>query len=175
MIYATIPQKDFSEAASDRASYLIANDQIRVERIVDDSSDTSWSHKNNDDEAKIICLKPWDSFMWLFKTSVRKCLGDNQSSLETPVTQNLAKISAAMGSLDIVDIWMRHRNDEQMQYIFKLTDHISLEIMSPLMPESEGEFYSVYYDGECQHMGADTIENIVDEMKELKDYLETNA
>lgn len=85
--------------------------------------------------------------------------------------ENLTKISAAMGSIEVKDVWMRHRSDEQMQYIFKLTDHLSLEIMSPLMKESEGEFYSVYYDGECQHMGAATINNIADEMKKLKDYL----
>lgn len=177
MIYAPVPQKNHSDAASDRSSFLIGQVQVREERILDDSSVSSWELKNIDDEIKTYYLdtKQRDAFMLLFKTRVRKYLGCNHHSVDASVAQNLAKISAAMGSLGVIDIWMRHRTDEQMQYIFKLTDHISLEIMSPLLKESEGEFYSVYSDGECQHMGAATIESIVDEMKKLKDYLKANA
>lgn len=109
-----------------------------------------------------------------FKSRVRKYLGVDIDTLDSSVAANLTKIGAAMENIEVMDVWIRHRSDEQMQYIFKLTDHISLEIMSPLMKESEGEFYSVYYDGECQHMGADTIGNIVDEMKKLKDCLKAD-
>lgn len=167
------PSYKDSDAASDRSSALIARAEIRKERVLDDSSVSCWNIQKIDDEIKtyFIDSEQRDAFMLLFKTRVRKYLGVNLDALGSAVAENLTKISAAMGSIEVKDVWMRHRSDEQMQYIFKLTDHISLEIMSPLMKESEGEFYSVYYDGKCQHMGAATINNIADEMKKLKDYL----
>lgn len=177
MAYVALPQKNLSDAASDRASALIARAEIRKERVLDDSSVTCWNFKNIDDEIKtyFVDTEKRDAFMLLYKTRVRKYLGVNLNALDKSVAENLTKISAAMGSLGIMDVWMRHRSDEQMQYIFKLTEHISLQIMSPLMKESEEEFYSVYYDGECQHMGAATIDNIVEEMKKLKDYLKADV
>ena len=177
MAYATLPQKSLSDSASDRSSALIARAEIRKERVLDDSSVSCWNIRKIDDEIKtyFIDSEQRDAFMLLFKTRVRKYLGVNLDALGSAVAENLTKISAAMGSIEVKDVWMRHRSDEQMQYIFKLTDHLSLEIMSPLMKESEGEFYSVYYDGECQHMGAATINNIEDEMKKLKDYLKADA
>lgn len=177
MAYAALPQKSLSDAASDRASALIARAEIRKERVLGDSSVNCWNLKNIDNEIKIyyVDTEKRDAFMLLFKTRVRKCLGVNLNALDKSVAKNLTKISAAMGSLEVMDVWMRHRSDEQMQYIFKLTEHISLQVMSPLMKGSEGEFYSVYYDGECQHMGAATIDNIVEEMKKLKDYLKDDV
>ena len=177
MAYAALPQKSLSDAASDRASALIARAEIRKERALDDSSVNCWNLKNIDNEIKTyyVDTEKRDAFMLLFKTRVRKYLGVNLNALDKSVAKNLTKISAAMGSLEVMDVWMRHRSDEQMQYIFKLTEHISLQVMSPLMKGSEGEFYSVYYDGECQHMGAATIDNIVEEMKKLKDYLKDDV
>ena len=177
MAYAALPQKSLSDAASDRASALIARAEIRKERVLDDSSVSCWNLKNIDNEIKTyyVDTEKRDAFMLLFKTRVRKYLGVNLNALDKSVAKNLTKISAAMGSLEVMDVWMRHRSDEQMQYIFKLTEHISLQVMSPLMKGSEGEFYSVYYDGECQHMGAATIDNIVEEMKKLKDYLKDDV
>ena len=177
MVYAALPQKSLSDAASDRASALIARAEIRKERVLDDSSVNCWNLKNIDNEIKTyyVDTEKRDAFMLLFKTRVRKYLGVNLNALDKSVAKNLTKISAAMGSLEVMDVWMRHRSDEQMQYIFKLTEHISLQVMSPLMKGSEGEFYSVYYDGECQHMGAATIDNIVEEMKKLKDYLKDDV
>lgn len=177
MAYAALPQKSLSDAASDRASALIARAEIRKERVLDDSSVNCWNLKNIDNEIKTyyVDTEKRDAFMLLFKTRVRKYLGVNLNALDKSVAKNLTKISAAMGSLEVMDVWMRHRSDEQMQYIFKLTEHISLQVMSPLMKGSEGEFYSVYYDGECQHMGAATIDNIVEEMKRLKDYLKDDV
>lgn len=177
MAYAALPQKNLSDAASDRASALIARAEIRKERVLDDSSVNCWNLKNIDNEIKTyyVDTEKRDAFMLLFKTRVRKYLGVNLNALDKSVAKNLTKISAAMGSLEVMDVWMRHRSDEQMQYIFKLTEHISLQVMSPLMKGSEGEFYSVYYDGECQHMGAATIDNIVEEMKKLKDYLKDDV
>ena len=177
MAYAALPQKSLSDAASDRASALIARAEIRKERVLDDSSVNYWNLKNIDNEIKTyyVDTEKRDAFMLLFKTRVRKYLGVNLNALDKSVAKNLTKISAAMGSLEVMDVWMRHRSDEQMQYIFKLTEHISLQVMSPLMKGSEGEFYSVYYDGECQHMGAATIDNIVEEMKKLKDYLKDDV
>ena len=177
MAYATLPQKSLSDAASDRSSALIARAEIRKERVLDDSSVSCWNFKNiaNEIHTYYVDSAQRDAFMLLFKTRVRKYFGVNLHALDSSVAENLTKISAAVGCLDVLDVWMRHRSDEQMQYIFKLTDHISLEIMSPLMKETEGEFYSVYYDGECQHMGAASIGNIVDEMKKLKDYLKADA
>lgn len=177
MAYATLPQKSLSDSASDRSSALIARAEIRKERVLDDSSVSCWNLKNIDDEIHTYYVdsEQRDAFMLLFKTGVRKYLGVNLDALDSSVAANLTKISAAMGSLEVMDVWMRHRSDEQMQYIFKLTEHISLEIMSPLMEESKGEFYSVYYDGECQHMGAATIDNIAAEMNRLKDYLKADA
>lgn len=177
MAYAALPQKSLSDAASDRASALIARAEIRKERVLDDSSVHCWNLKNIDNEIKTyyVDTEKRDAFMLLFKTRVRKYLGVNLNALDKSVAKNLTKISAAMGSLEVMDVWMRHRSDEQMQYIFKLTEHISLQVMSPLMKGSEGEFYSVYYDGECQHMGAATIDNIVEEMKKLKDYLKDDV
>lgn len=177
MAYAALPQKSLSDAASDRASALIARAEIRKERVLDDSSVNCWNLKNIDHEIKTyyVDTEKRDAFMLLFKTRVRKYLGVNLNALDKSVAKNLTKISAAMGSLEVMDVWMRHRSDEQMQYIFKLTEHISLQVMSPLMKGSEGEFYSVYYDGECQHMGAATIDNIVEEMKKLKDYLKDDV
>lgn len=177
MAYAALPQKSLSDAASDRASALIARAEIRKERVLDDSSVNCWNLKNIDNEIKTyyVDTERRDAFMLLFKTRVRKYLGVNLNALDKSVAKNLTKISAAMGSLEVMDVWMRHRSDEQMQYIFKLTEHISLQVMSPLMKGSEGEFYSVYYDGECQHMGAATIDNIVGEMKKLKDYLKDDV
>ena len=177
MAYATLPQKSLSDSASDRSSALIARAEIRKERVLDDSSVNCWNLKNIDNEIKTyyVDTEKRDAFMLLFKTRVRKYLGVNLNALDKSVAKNLTKISAAMGSLEVMDVWMRHRSDEQMQYIFKLTEHISLQVMSPLMKGSEGEFYSVYYDGECQHMGATTIDNIVEEMKKLKDYLKDDV
>lgn len=177
MAYAALPQKSLSDAASDRTSALIARAEIRKERVLDDSSVNCWNLKNIDNEIKTyyVDTEKRDAFMLLFKTRVRKYLGVNLNALDKSVAKNLTKISAAMGSLEVMDVWMRHRSDEQMQYIFKLTEHISLQVMSPLMKGSEGEFYSVYYDGECQHMGAATIDNIVEEMKKLKDYLKDDV
>ena len=177
MAYAALPQKSLSDAASDRASALIARAEIRKERVLDDSSVNCWNLKNIDNEIKTyyVDTEKRDASMLLFKTRVRKYLGVNLNALDKSVAKNLTKISAAMGSLEVMDVWMRHRSDEQMQYIFKLTEHISLQVMSPLMKGSEGEFYSVYYDGECQHMGAATIDNIVEEMKKLKDYLKDDV
>lgn len=177
MAYAALPQKSLSDAASDRASALIARAEIRKERVLDDSSVSCWNIQKIDDEIKtyFIDSEQRDAFMLLFKTRVRKYLGVNLDALGSAVAENLTKISASMGSLEVMDVWMRHRSDEQMQYIFKLTEHISLQIMSPLMKGSEGEFYSVYYDGECQHMGAATIDNIVEEMKKLTDYLKADV
>lgn len=177
MAYAALPQKSLSDAASDRASALIARAEIRKERVLDDSSVNCWNLKNIDNEIKTyyVDTEKRDAFMLLFKTRVRKYLGVNLNALDKSVAKNLTKISAAMGSLEVMDVWMRHRSDEQMQYIFKLTEHISLQVMSPLMKGSEGEFYSVYYDGECQHMGAATIDNIVEEMKKLKDSLKDDV
>ena len=177
MAYAALPQKSLSDAASDRASALIARAEIRKERVLDDSSVNCWNLKNIDNEIKTyyVDTEKRDAFMLLFKTRVRKYLGVNLNALDKSVAKNLTKISAAMGSLEVMDVWMRHRTDEQMQYIFKLTEHNSLQVMSPLMKGSEGEFYSVYYDGECQHMGAATIDNIVEEMKKLKDYLKDDV
>lgn len=177
MAYAALPQKSLSDAASDRASALIARAEIRKERVLDDSSVNCWNLKNIDNEIKTyyVDTEKRDAFMLLFKTRVRKYLGVNLNALDKSVAKNLTKISAAMCSLEVMDVWMRHRSDEQMQYIFKLTEHISLQVMSPLMKGSEGEFYSVYYDGECQHMGAATIDNIVEEMKKLKDYLKDDV
>ena len=177
MAYAALPQKSLSDAASDRASALIARAEIRKERVLDDSSVNCWNLKNIDNEIKTyyVDTEKRDAFMLLFKTRVRKYLGVNLNALDKKKKKNLTKISAAMGSLEVMDVWMRHRSDEQMQYIFKLTEHISLQVMSPLMKGSEGEFYSVYYDGEWQHMGAATIDNIVEEMKKLKDYLKDDV
>ena len=177
MAYAALPQKSLSDAASDRASALIARAEIRKERVLDDSSVNCWNLKNIDNEIKTyyVDTEKRDAFMLLFKTRVRKYLGVNLNALDKSVAKNLTKISAAMGSLEVMDVWMLHRSDEQMLYIFKLTEHISLQVMSPLMKGSEGEFYSVYYDGECQHMGAATIDNIVEEMKKLKDYLKDDV
>ena len=177
MAYAALPHKSLSDAAADRASALIARAEIRKERVLDDSSVNCWNLKNIDNEIKTyyVDTEKRDAFMLLFKTRVRKYLGVNLNALDKSVAKNLTKISAAMGSLEVMDVWMRHRSDEQMQYIFKLTEHISLQVMSPLMKGSEGEFYSVYYDGECQHMGAATIDNIVEEMKKLKDYLKDDV
>lgn len=177
MAYATLPQKSLSDSASDRSSALIAREEIRKERVLDDSSVSCWNLKNINDEIHTYYVnsEQRDAFMLLFKTRVRKYLGVNLDALDSSVAENLTKISTAVGCLDVMDVWMHHRSDEQMQYIFKLTDHISLNIMSPLMKGSQGEFYSVYYDGECQHMGAATIEKIVDEMKKLKDYLKADA
>ena len=177
MAYAALPQKSLSDAASDRASALIARAEIRKERVLDDSSVNCWNLKNIDNEIKTYYVgrEERDAFVLLFKTRVRMYVGVDLDALDKSVAKNLTKISAAMGSLEVMDVWMRHRSDEQMQYIFKLTEHISLQVMSPLMKGSEGEFYSVYYDGECQHMGAATIDNIVEEMKKLKDYLKDDV
>ena len=50
MAYAALPQKSLSDAASDRASALIARAEIRKERVLDDSSVNCWNLKNIDNE-----------------------------------------------------------------------------------------------------------------------------
>lgn len=177
MLHCALPQKTLSDSQSEKFSYLIGRSEIRKERVLKESFVT-WNIKALCEEEKTYYSRLYqqrNAFLLQFKSRVRKYLGENLTALGEPVADNLSKISAAMRNVDVMDVWMRHRSDEQMQYIFKLTDHVSLEIISPLMKESEGEFYSVYSDGECQYMGAASIDNIVDEMKKLKDYLEADA
>lgn len=174
MINGTLPEKSFADSASDKYSYLIGKCDVQEVRVLQDSSVSEWTLSKLDQEEKTYYFQK-QGFMLQFKSKVRKFLGESLEALGTPVAENLSKISAEMQRLDVIDMWMRHRSDEQMQYIFKLSPHLSLEIISPLMKSSQGEFYSLYCDGECQRMSVGSIDNIVTEMLNLKEFLGKNA
>lgn len=174
MINGTLPEKSLADSLSDKYSYLIGKCEVQEERVMRDSSVSEWKLNNLDQEEKTYYIQQ-QGFLLQFKSKVRKYLGESLAALGEPVADNLSKISAEMQRLDVMDIWMRHRSDEQMQYIFKLTPHLSLEIISPLMKNSDGEFYSLYCDGECQRMNVGSIDNIVTEMLNLKEFLGKNA
>ena len=68
MAYAALPQKSLSDAASDRASALIARAEIRKERVLDDSSVNCWNLKNIDNEIKTYYVDTEER--WRIHTSI---------------------------------------------------------------------------------------------------------